>query len=352
MVDMWDTAFCQQDPSIKEALSEHRGNRAFELMHLKLDEIWEQLYRVLIPGGILCINIGDATRKIGETFRLFSSHSRILHSCLEIGFHNLPNIIWRKQTNAPNKFMGSGMLPPGAYVTLEHEYILVFRKGRKREFGGEERERRRESAYFWEERNQWFTDVWFDLKGTQQELNQERIRERSGAFPFELVYRLINMYSVKGDTVLDPFLGTGTTTLAAMAAERNSLGSEIDQNFDQVIRSRIAGAIPFANRVIRRRLYNHLKFVQSRREKGKELKNRNVHYGFPCVSRQEQNLLLRDVKEIASPDGNRFVVDYREKPQNEFCADYERRDLQEILSEVKSRLDIEPGHSDQTSLFE
>ena len=69
----------------------------------------------------------------------------------------MPAILWRKPTNAPNKFMGSGMLPPNAYVTLEHEYILMFRWGAKREFSQEEQKRsRRESAYFWEERNGWF----------------------------------------------------------------------------------------------------------------------------------------------------------------------------------------------------
>jgi modification methylase len=76
------------------------------------------MYRILIPGGIMCINIGDTTKTIDNKFCLYSNHSRILTHCLSLGFDNLPNIIWRKQTNAPNKFMGSGMLPVGAYVTL------------------------------------------------------------------------------------------------------------------------------------------------------------------------------------------------------------------------------------------
>jgi len=321
-------------------------------MHNKLDEIWTQVYRVLIPGGILCINIGDATRKVGETFQLFSSHSRIMHACLNIGFHNLPNIIWRKQTNAPNKFMGSGMLPPGAYVTLEHEYVLIFRKDRKREFDGEEKDRRNESAFFWEERNQWFSDIWFDLKGTQQELNHEGIRERSGAFPFELVYRLINMYSVKGDTVLDPFFGTGTTTLAAMTAERNSLGYEIDQNFEAAIHSRIAKAVPFANGVIRERLHNYLDFVRQRIENGKNLKNTNIHYGFPCISRQERNLLIKDLKEIHAVDEHTFTVDYVETPQEEFITNYENADLKQKLTEAELRTAANDESPVQRSLFE
>ena len=352
MIEMWDEIFWAQNSAIEAALSENDGNRAYELMHRTLDAVWEQIFRVLIPGGILCINIGDATRKIGDTFQLFPSHSRILTACLAIGFHNLPNIIWRKQTNAPNKFMGSGMLPPGAYVTLEHEHILVFRKEQKREFTGEERERRKESAYFWEERNRWFSDVWFDLKGTQQELNHEGIRERSGAFPFELVYRLINMYSVKGDTVLDPFLGTGTTTLAAMASERNSIGYEIDHNFDEVIQSRISNAVPFSNQLIRQRLCNHLEFVKRRRDEGKKLKNRNVHYGFPCVSRQERNLLLRNLAEINTLGENRFAVDYHDGPQEEFCAEYTGEILEEKLSGMESGQTTDDDRSGQETLFE
>ena len=93
--------------------------------------------------------IGDATRSLDKNFALFSNHARIISGCLNIGLQNLPNIIWRKQTNAPNKFMGSGMLPPGAYVTLEHEFILIFRKGRKREFKtDEEKLNRQESSFF------------------------------------------------------------------------------------------------------------------------------------------------------------------------------------------------------------
>src|SRR5690606_1592163 len=139
---------------------------------------------------------------------------------IRLGFANMPNILWRKQTNAPNKFMGSGMLPAGAYVTLEHEWILVFRKAGKRTFRSEaEKKLRRESAFFWEERNTWFSDLW-DLKGVKQKITNSGSRDRSAAYPFELPYRLINMYSVKGDIVLDPFLGTGTTALAAMATER------------------------------------------------------------------------------------------------------------------------------------
>ena len=126
MIEMWDEMFSEQSPEVANALQNEYGNLAFELMHQELDKVWNEVFRVLKYGGIACINIGDATRTIGGTFQLYSNHSRILSYCLKTGFVALPEILWRKQTNAPNKFMGSGMLPPSAYVTLEHEFILIF----------------------------------------------------------------------------------------------------------------------------------------------------------------------------------------------------------------------------------
>ena len=230
MIGMWDDMFSQQSSTVKKKLEQSDGIGAYELMHQILDATWQEAYRVLKSGGFACINIGDATRTINGNFILYTNHARILKYTQELGFSSLPCILWRKQTNAPNKFMGSGMLPAGAYVTLEHEYILILRKGPKREFRKEKnKKRRRESAIFWEERNIWFSDVWFDVKGTPQALNDKDARKRSAAYPFELAYRLINMYSVKGDLILDPFLGIGTTVAAAMASGRNSIGYEIER---------------------------------------------------------------------------------------------------------------------------
>ena len=187
--------------------------------------------------------------------------------------------------------MGSGMLPAGAYVTLEHEFILVLRKGEKRQCNTPaERLHRLESAFFWEERNVWFSDVWWDLKGTGQVLNDKEARRRSGAFPFELPYRLINMYSMKGDTVLDPFLGTGTTTLAAIASGRNSIGMEIDEKLSGVVSTSLThGVVDRSNERIQRRLSDHIAFVTEReRTRGPGcFKHRNKNYDFPVMTKQE-----------------------------------------------------------------
>ena len=154
MIEMWDETFGSLNPDVAEALADEDGRLAFDLMHAELGKTWKEVVRVLKDGAIVCINIGDATRTIGDRFCSYSNHSRTIEWFEEAGLVSLPSIIWRKPTNAPNKFMGSGMLPPGAYVTLEHEHILIFRKGDRRAFDTPEQKRlRNESSFFWEERS-------------------------------------------------------------------------------------------------------------------------------------------------------------------------------------------------------
>ena len=308
MIEMWDEIFKELNPKIGDALTEKDGRKAFELMNQELDKVWEEMNRILKAGGMMCINIGDATRKINEDFQLYSNHARILSYCLELGFQNLPAIIWRKQTNAPNKFMGSGMLAPNAYVTLEHEYILILRKGGKRVFKKEEKENRQKSGYFWEERNVWFSDIW-DLKGRKQLLENKQLRERSAAYPFELAHRLVNMFSVKGDTVIDPFLGTGTTMFASMTAGRNSIGVEIEPNFEEEISKRIKELVIEANECIQTRLEKHLSFVKKREEEKGKLKYQNIKHGFPVMTTQEKAITFEQLLEIKKVKGG-YEVDY------------------------------------------
>jgi DNA modification methylase len=311
MIQMWDEAFAAMNPGIAALLTPAEGDAhapdgtaAFAAMHDELDRVWQQCWRVLRSGGIACINIGDATRTVDGEFALWSNHSRILTSMLAIGFTVLPDVIWRKPTNAPNKFMGSGMLPAGAYVTYEHEYVLVLRKGGKRVFASDDdKARRRRSAYFWEERNVWFSDVWLDLVGTKQSSLDADTRSRSGAFPFELPYRLIQMYSVYGDTILDPFLGTGTTCAAALTSARNSIGLEIDSTYADVIRRNLLAAPAHGRSRIDRRLDAHTNFASEREKAGKTIKHRSERYGFPVVTRQETEMELLwpvDIDEVAS----------------------------------------------------
>ena len=291
MIVMWDKIFSTQNKRIKAFLSKNDGTKAFEWMHYELDKVWEEIDRVLVDDGIACINIGDATRTIDGNFQLFSSHSRIILKFIDLGFINLPNIIWRKPTNSPTKFMGSGMYAPGAYVTLDHEYILIFRKGGKRLFKSQnDKINRRESSYFWEERNVWFSDVWTDLRGVTQKAWKDNIRERTAAYPFELAYRLINMFSVKGEMILDPYLGTGTTTLAAIASNRDSIGIDIDKSFIDYAFDYISNVKRSSiNNYIQNRILKHKDFVNNRKKNyGKDaLKYINKHNGYPVMTKQE-----------------------------------------------------------------
>ncbi len=311
MITMWDEQFSQLNPEIGRLLTEEKGRQAFERMHQELDKTWNELYRVLIDGGIACINIGDATRKIGGLFQQFSNHARILGYCTnQLTFSMLPSIIWRKQSNKPNKFLGS-YLPPNAYVTLEHEHILILRKGNLRAFNGKEKERRVKSGYFWEERNNWFSDVWFDLKGIDQSLKNKNTRLRSAAYPFELAYRLINMYSIQGDLVLDPFLGTGTTTLAAMASNRNSIGYEIDHTLYGLIQDRLKNLQSFTQDFIDGRLKRHKDFVKTRELAKKALKYTSEVYGFKVITKQETKIQFPLIKEIKKIDDTTFQILYQ-----------------------------------------
>jgi len=324
MIEMWDEIFTSQNEKIGRALNQNDGPTAFELMHKELDKVWDELYRVLKVGGIACINIGDATRTINSHFALYTNHSRIHTYMQKLGFSALPAILWRKQTNAPNKFMGSGMMPPGAYVTLEHEYILMLRKGNKKEFKTNgEKKQRRESSFFWEERNVWFSDVWMDLKGTSQNLFDNKTRGRSAAYPFELAYRLITMFSVKGDTVLDPFLGIGTTMYAAMAAARNSIGYEIDRNLKEQMISKSSGMVGFSNKRIEERLDKHLAFVHDRVQTKGKFKYINNHYLFPVMTKQETDLIINKLLSINQIDSDSLEVTYSDEPQEEYAGSFD-----------------------------
>jgi DNA modification methylase len=310
MIQMWDELFSDLHPSIKESLAAADGKSAFTLMHNELDKVWHESYRVLKDGGIACINIGDATRTIGNTFRLYSNHSRILESCFNAGFEILPMILWRKSTNAPNKFMGSGMLPAGAYVTLEHEYILILRKNGKRIFKNKkEKKLRRESAFFWEERNICFSDIW-DIVGSKQKLDYDSIRARSAAFPIQLAYRLIAMYSVRGDTILDPFLGTGTTMAAAMGLCRNSIGIEIDTNFINLINEELQTIVQRTNIYLEQRIENHQNFVESYQATKGKLTYTNIHYGFPVMTAQEKELIFFFLDDYTDMGNNHYQCTY------------------------------------------
>lgn len=303
MIEMWDDIMSNQNLGIKEALETKNARLAFELMHQELDKVWAECWRVLKEGSFLCINIGDATRTIDGEFALYNNNTRIIQACEKLGFINLPNILWRKTTNAPNKFMGSGMLPCGAYVTLEHEWILIFRKGGKRVYKKtEEKAARRDCSFFWEERNVWFSDIW-EIKGVKQTIDNAPSRDRNASYPIELPYRLINMYSQKGDVVLDPFMGLGTTAIASILSERNSVGFEIDELLKPLLKE-ILGSVDIlkANALIKNRYNKHLAFLDDRIKQNKDVKYDNTHLGCKVMTAQETDLTFHYIDDVQLVD--------------------------------------------------
>jgi len=313
MIEMWDSLFASLNDDVKQALDEEDGRSAFNLMHEVLDKVWGEVARVLKFGGIACINIGDATRKIGKNFQLYPNHVKVSNSFQNNGFIVLPSILWRKPTNSPNKFLGSGMLPPNAYVTLEHEHILIFRKGDIKRKLPTKSENRYNSAFFWEERNKWFTDVWEDIKGVSQKIyknNQNKTRQRSAAFPLELPYRLINMFSLIEDTILDPFWGTGTTSLAAMISTRNSIGYEINSGFMNLFRTKLGKLKQLNIDINNNRLDQHVDFITSYKKRLKEVKYTAAHYKFHVITKQEIDFLLYVINNYTEKK-NKFILDHQ-----------------------------------------
>ncbi len=309
MIEMWDEIMVKQNNEIKVAFDDVEPRKAFELMHQELDKVWKECWRVLKNGSFLCINIGDATRTINGEFALYNNNARIIQACEKIGFINLPNILWRKVSNAPNKFMGSGMLPCGAYVTLEHEWILIFRKGGKREFKtSAEKDYRRDSSFFWEERNVWFSDLW-DVKGVKQSINQSPSRNRNASFPLEIPFRLINMYSQKGDVVLDPFMGLGTTAIAAIINERESVGYEIDNLLKPLLKDYFDTIdINQANGIIYNRYKKHLDFVTERLNQNKDVKYDNPNLDCKVMTNQETDLTFHYIEDVKMIDDTTQLV--------------------------------------------
>lgn len=298
MIEMWDDVFSAQDPAIKAALDLGDGSSAYSKMHAILNEIWSECDRILMDNGFICINIGDATRTIGNSFQLYANHAQIITFFQNNGYSVLPDIHWRKPSNAPNKFMGSGMYPAGAYVTYEHEYILIFRKGGKRIFSGEAKHRRQKSAYFWEERNIWFSDLW-DIKGTSQSITAPNAgRARNASYPFEIPYRLINMYSAEGDTVLDPFAGLGTTNLACMASNRNSIGIEIDPTIAALALRNMSVSPDELNTVVDSRLTKHIAFIESLPTDQQKKCYQNTAHGFKVKTKQEISIKIDHIAAV------------------------------------------------------
>jgi DNA modification methylase len=230
LIEMWDGLF---EAWTGAAATEPRF---YQACHDALSRVWGECARVLVPGGIVAINVGDATRTIGGSFKLFPNHVDVTVACVRAGLTPLVPILWKKPTNKPNAFLGSGFLPTNAYVTLDCEHVLLFRKGEPRAFPPKDL-MRYGSEMSKAERDAWFTQIW-DFRGTSQERTD--LARRSAAFPEELPYRLVRMFSVLGDVVLDPFAGTGTTLRVALREGRGAVGFETEPALGKMLGELVA----------------------------------------------------------------------------------------------------------------
>jgi len=205
----------------------------------ELDKVWEHCFRVLVPGGRLICVVGDvclSRRKNKGRHTVVPLHSSIQEHCRRIGFDNLAPIIWNKIANAAYEAEGNGggflgkPYEPNAVIKNDIEFILMERKP-----GGYRSPSvpaRVLSVISSQSHKEWFQQVWTGITGAST-------KNHPAPFPIQLAERLIRMFSFVGDTVLDPFMGTGTTNLAAARWGRNSIGVEVDPHYYQLACRRI-----------------------------------------------------------------------------------------------------------------
>lgn len=212
----------------------------------ELDEVWRRVHRALVPGGRMVVVVGDVnvSRRTFGRHLVFPLHASIQERCRLIGFDNLAPIIWHKIANAKYEMGAGGFYgkpyEPNGVIKNDIEYILLQRKPggyRKPELAS-----RLMSVLPAEDHAEWFQQIW--------RITGASTRNHPAPFPLSLAERLVRMFSFVGDTVYDPFLGTGTTAAAAAAWGRNSVGCEIDPGYFKHSVKRVRGALESASQLV------------------------------------------------------------------------------------------------------
>ncbi len=204
----------------------------YETFLEEINRVWKHVFRILVPGGRLVCVVGDVcvSRKRYGRHLVFPLHADICVLCRKIGFDNLNPIVWHKISNVSyevsngSKFLGKPY-EPNAIIKNDMEFILMQRKP-----GGYRKptdQQRRQSKIDKKDFDRWFQQIW-NISGAS-------LKNHPAPFPLELAARLVRMFSFTGDTVLDPFCGSGTTMVAALKNERNSVGVEIDPDYCTMI---------------------------------------------------------------------------------------------------------------------
>ncbi|MFQ6088167.1 MAG: DNA methyltransferase [Candidatus Methanofastidiosia archaeon] len=209
---------------------------------------WNECFRVLRKGRRLCINIGDqfARSIIYGRYKVIPIHAEFIAQCEKIGFDFMGSIIWQKKTTMNTtggaNVMGSFPYPPNGIVEIDYEYIHIFKKpGKGKKVSKEIKETSRLTKEEWKE---FFSGHWYF--GGARQMRHEAM------FPNELPRRFIKMFTFIGDTVLDPFLGSGTAVRVALELKRNAIGYEINEEFLKIIKEKIGmkdSLLGFYNRI-------------------------------------------------------------------------------------------------------
>jgi len=215
------------------------GNlRDYDRFLAELNKVWRRCFEALVPGGRLCIVVGDVCVSRRQTGRHFviPLHADIARACTTLGFDYLTPIYWSKIANMTTEVGGSARFlgkpyEPNAIIKNDVEYVLLLRKPGS--YRRPTNAQRALSLLEPEDHRRWFRSVWTDVRG------ENRKAGHPAPFPTELARRLIMMFSFVGDTVLDPFWGTGTTTHAAVKAARSSIGYEIEPGYIAIGRQRL-----------------------------------------------------------------------------------------------------------------
>ena len=208
----------------------------------ELDKVWAECARVLVPGGRICCVVGDVCvpRKKAGRHYVMPLHADIQVGARDLNLDCLTPILWHKIANGVTEAEGNGAgfygkpYQPGAVVKNDIEYILFLRKG------GAYRTpvpmQKALSMLTKQEMQAWWRSIWSDVKGASTRAGHP------APYPVELADRLVRMFSFAGDTVLDPFAGTGSTNLAALNAGRNSIGNEIEPTYLKLAHNRLLAA--------------------------------------------------------------------------------------------------------------
>jgi len=205
----------------------------------ELDKVWKQCFHALVPGGRLICVVGDvclSRRENGGRHTVVPLHSSIQEHCRKLGFDNLAPIIWHKISNASYEVEGGSTFlgkpyEPNSVIKNDIEFILMERKPGG--YRAPDISTKVLSVISAENHKKWFQQIWSGVTGAST-------KQHPAPYPLELAERLVRMFSFVGDTVLDPFMGTGTTTVAAAKWGRNSTGFEIDPHYYKLAQKRIS----------------------------------------------------------------------------------------------------------------